>query len=167
MIIENNYLKNVVMGITASGDHIHAINNVIENFSADGMRMQGNDILFEGNTIMNCYDVDENHDDGIQSFIIGEGVFRNNIIRSNIILNYVDQDQKLLGALQGIGCFDGFYENWLIENNVVIVNHWHGITLLGARKLHHPQQYCVGSDSRYTPGGLLDYDRQPQRWQAE
>lgn len=153
MIIENNYLKNVVMGITASGDHIHAINNVIENFSADGMRMQGNDILFEGNTIMNCYDVDENHDDGIQSFIIGEGVFRNNIIRSNIILNYVDQDQKLLGALQGIGCFDGFYENWLIENNVVIVNHWHGITLLGARNCTIRNNTVLDPTPDIRPGG--------------
>ncbi|KXK39968.1 MAG: right-handed parallel beta-helix repeat-containing protein [Saprospiraceae bacterium] len=153
MLIENNYLKNVVMGISASGDFIQANHNVIENFSADGMRMQGSDILFEGNTIMNCYDVDENHDDGIQSFIIGDGVFRNNIIRSNIILNYVDKDQRLLGPLQGIGCFDGFYENWLIENNLIIVNHWHGITLLGARNCTIRNNTVLDPTPDIRPGG--------------
>lgn len=153
MLIENNYLKNVDMGITASGDHIQANHNVIENFSGDGMRMQGSDVIFEGNTIMNCYAVDANHDDGIQSFIIGEGVFRNNIIRSNIILNYVDENQKLLGALQGIGCFDGFYENWLIENNLVIVNHWHGITLLGARNCVIRNNTVLDPTPDITPGG--------------
>ncbi|MCO6461719.1 MAG: right-handed parallel beta-helix repeat-containing protein [Saprospiraceae bacterium] len=153
MLIENNYLKNVSMGISASGDHILARNNVIENFSADGMRMQGSDVIFEGNTIMNCYAVDDNHDDGIQSFIIGDGVFKNNIIRSNIILNYVDKNQKLLGALQGIGCFDGFYDNWLIENNLVVVNHWHGITLLGARNCVIRNNTVLDPTPDITPGG--------------
>ena len=37
------------------------------------------------------------------------------------------------GALQGIGCFDGMFVDWIIENNVIIVDHYHGITLGGAR----------------------------------
>jgi len=35
--------------------------------------------------------------------------------------------------LQGIGCFDGTFVDWVVENNVVVTDHWHGITLLGAR----------------------------------
>jgi parallel beta-helix repeat protein len=42
-------------------------------------------------------------------------------------------DQPHRGTLQGIGCFDGMFVDWIIENNVIIVDHYHGITLGGAR----------------------------------
>jgi hypothetical protein len=29
--------------------------------------------------------------------------------------------------------FDGTFVDWVIENNVVITDHWHGITVLGAK----------------------------------
>ncbi|MCB9355318.1 MAG: right-handed parallel beta-helix repeat-containing protein [Lewinellaceae bacterium] len=132
VIAVDNLLRNVDMGLTAYGDHIQAIGNRIVNFSGDGMRLLGSYILFEKNLIKNCYDVDDNHDDGIQSFTTNGIVVDNNIVRSNIILNYDDPAQPLLGPLQGIGCFDGFYNNWLVENNLIVVNHWHGITFLGA-----------------------------------
>lgn len=48
-------------------------------------------------------------------------------------MNYEDPNQPHRGALQGIGCFDGTFVDWVVENNVVITDHWHGITLLGAR----------------------------------
>ncbi|TXI77812.1 MAG: hypothetical protein E6Q44_12785, partial [Flavobacteriales bacterium] len=67
-LVVNNTVTNVHFGIIAAGDSIQAIGNSVVNFSADGMRPLGSDILFEGNTIKNCYDVDDNHDDGIQSF---------------------------------------------------------------------------------------------------
>lgn len=132
VLAQGNILENVHFGLTASGDYIQAIGNQIINFSGDGMRILGSYILFDGNTIKNCYDVDENHDDGIQSFTTNGHIVDHNIIRNNVILNYEDPDQPLLGPLQGIGCFDGFYNDWLIENNLICVNHWHGITLLGA-----------------------------------
>ena len=132
VLAQGNILENVHFGLTASGDFIQAIGNHIINFSGDGMRLLGSHILFDGNTIKNCYDVDENHDDGIQSFTTNGHVVDHNIIRNNVILNFEDPNQPLLGPLQGIGCFDGFYNDWLIENNLISVNHWHGITLLGA-----------------------------------
>ena len=44
-----------------------------------------------------------------------------------------DPNQPHRGALQGIGCFDGTFVDWVVENNVIVTDHWHGITLLGAR----------------------------------
>jgi len=55
------------------------------------------------------------------------------VLRGNMIVNREDPDQALSGPLQGIGCFDGFFTDWVVENNVILVDHWHGITLLGAR----------------------------------
>ena len=37
--------------------------------------------------------------------------------------------------LQGIALFDGIYEDWVIRDNTVIVDHWHGITIMGARRV--------------------------------
>lgn len=132
-LVQDNQLTNVHFGIAAAGDSIQAIGNSIVNFSGDGMRPLGNDILFEGNTIKNCYAVDGNHDDGIQSFTsIGNPYYRVTL-RGNTIINNEDPDQPLLGSLQGIGCFDGPFIDWVVENNVVVVDHWHGISLYGAQ----------------------------------
>lgn len=132
MIIKDNYLMNVATGISLGGDFGLVDNNVIENFSKDGMRVLGSDGIYQNNMIMNCYKIDDNHDDGIQSFAINGIIVDRNTIRGNTILNYTDPNQPLLGTLQGIGCFDGFYHDWVIENNVIMVDHWHGLTLLGA-----------------------------------
>ncbi|UCC99774.1 MAG: hypothetical protein JSW66_07790, partial [Phycisphaerales bacterium] len=55
------------------------------------------------------------------------------VLRGNTIINYDDPNQPYRGTLQGIGCFDGAFVDWVVENNVVITDHWHGITLSGAR----------------------------------
>jgi len=113
--------------------------NVVENFSGDGMRGLGDYTVFSHNTVMNCYDVNANHDDGFQSWsvgadgTVGTGTVTGVVLRGNTIINYTDPNQKLRGAMQGIGMFGGTYVNWVIENNVIIVDHWHGITLLGAK----------------------------------
>ncbi len=129
----NNDIRNVDMGLQAIGDYINAVGNRIVNFCGDGMRPLGSHVLFEGNVIKNCYDVDDNHDDGIQSFRVNNFTPDNVVIRGNVIINNEDENQPLAGPLQGIGCFDGFYNNWLVENNLILVNHWHGITFLGGR----------------------------------
>lgn len=132
-LVVNNTVTNVHFGIIAAGDSIQAIGNSVVNFSADGMRPLGSDILFEGNTIKNCYDVDENHDDGIQSFTTLGFPFHRVVLRGNTIIGYEDPDQPYRAALQGIGCFDGPFIDWVVENNVVVVDHWHGISLYGAQ----------------------------------
>lgn len=131
-IVKNNYFRNINFGISIGGEHNDVINNTVKNFSGDGMRGNGNYLLFEKNFVKNCYAVNANHDDGFQSFCMN-GITEWNYVtlRKNIILNYEDSDQPFRGELQGIGCFDGFFRHWTIENNLVIVDHWHGITLMG------------------------------------
>lgn len=139
--IANNHIRNVRFGISADGVRAHIVGNTIDGFSADGLRGLGDYELFEYNLVKNVYvdgDLDDNHDDGFQSWSVGDdGVGTGEVIgvvlRGNVILNYEDPDQPFRATLQGIGCFDGTFVDWVIENNVVITDHWHGITLLGAR----------------------------------
>ncbi len=113
-------------------------NNHIQNFSGDGIRAIGNDQLVEGNFIADNYNVNDNHDDGIQGWSVGEdnrsgsGVTARVTIRGNVIIETTDPDRPLQGPLQGIGNFDGMFEDWVIENNMIVVNQWHGIALYGA-----------------------------------
>jgi len=136
--LTNNHLLNVDHGTIIVGEHNIVENNIIENFSGDGIIALGNHCVYRHNIIKNCFKVDDNHDDGIQSWSVGPGgvgtgTVRNVVIEVNLIINHSDPNQKYKGTLQGIGCFDGFYENWVIANNIVIVDHWHGISLGGAR----------------------------------
>jgi len=137
MSAAGNFFKNVNFAIAVTGDSCMIENNTVENFSGDGMRGLGDYCTFQYNTIKNCYDVNANHDDGFQSWSVGDdgvgtGVVYGVTLRGNTIINYEDPNQPFRGTLQGIGCFDGMFEGWLIENNVVITDHWHGITLSGA-----------------------------------
>ncbi|WP_339715218.1 right-handed parallel beta-helix repeat-containing protein [uncultured Sneathiella sp.] len=137
----NNRIKNVNFGITIYGDNSAVVNNHIENFSGDGLRGLGDHALFEGNVVKNCYQVNRNHADGFQSWsmsadgVIAAGVVKDVILRRNLILNFEDFDQPYRCELQGIGMFGGVYEDWIIENNIVIVDNFHGITVLGARNV--------------------------------
>jgi len=152
IMIRDNHLRNIDMGITAYGDYITAERNTITNFSGDGMRPLGAHIVFRGNMIKNCYAVDGNHDDGIQSFTINGIVADDVLIEENIILNYEDPEQPLLGPLQGIGCFDGMYNDWVVQNNLVVVNHWHGITFLGANNCLIVNNTVLDPSPAVTPG---------------
>jgi len=138
VVVRGNTLTNVHFGISMSGARAQVLNNSVRNFSGDGMRGLGDDSLFEHNYVANSYDVDDNHDDGFQSWSsgpdgVGSGEVRGMTLRGNMIINREDPAQALAGPLQGIGCFDGFFTDWVVENNVILVDHWHGITLLGAR----------------------------------
>ena len=129
MMVRKNVIRNVAMGIVSGGDKNRVEHNVIENFSRDGIRHGGgDDVIFQYNTVKNCYDVSNNHDDGFQSYT-GKSVSKRVVLRGNVILNTDNPKQKFLGKLQGIGCFDGPYVDWIVENNVVLVSHYHGITL--------------------------------------
>jgi parallel beta-helix repeat protein len=139
--IVNCDIENIQHGISIDyfSDNSVAVNNTINNYSADGCRLIGNNLLFAYNSISNCYDVDENHDDAIQSYSRGEdnspgtGILSNVVIRGNLIIGTPDRQNQLAGNPQGIGCFDGFFDNWTIENNVVITDHYHGISFYGMR----------------------------------
>ncbi len=137
--IVNCKIENIRHGIVIeyNSDNTSAVNNTIKNFSADGCRLISNNVFFACNTITDCFDVDENHDDAIQSYSRGEdnspgtGILRNVIIRGNMIIGTTDFSNPLRGNPQGIGCFDGFFDHWIVENNVVITDHYHGISFYG------------------------------------
>jgi hypothetical protein len=132
--LRRNHLLNVNHGLMVSGNYAIIEHNIVENFCGDGMRGIGNDMVFEYNTVKNCYDVNENHDDGFQSFSVnGQPPRERIVLRGNVIIGYSDPDQPYRGTLQGIGCFDGMYIGWVVENNIVATDHWHGITFLGAQ----------------------------------
>jgi hypothetical protein len=138
MIIAGNSLLNVNFGISVGASHSVVKHNLIENFAGDGLRGLGDYTTFEYNTVKNCYDVNDNHDDGFQSWSVGSdgrvgtGVVKGIVLRGNTIINFEDPNQPFKGTLQGIGCFDGMFEGWLVEDNRIEVDHWHGISLYGA-----------------------------------
>ncbi|MBI3202374.1 MAG: right-handed parallel beta-helix repeat-containing protein [Myxococcales bacterium] len=153
-VARNNKVKNVRFGITADASKVLVEGNSIVNFSADGLRGLGDDETFQYNLIKNSYlddSVDSNHDDGFQSWSVGgggvgTGEVKNMTLRGNVFIGNEDPAQKLKGTMQGIGCFDGTFTGWVVENNVVITNHWHGISLYGAK------------DSRVVNNTVMDTD---------
>jgi len=133
--IRNNILLNVDFGISYSGNFGIVSGNSVSNFAGDGLRGIGNDLLFENNFVQDNYNVNENHDDGFQSWSLVEydqPPRERVVLRGNTIINCTDPGRPFQGGLQGIGCFDGFFIDWVVENNLVLVDHWHGITFAGA-----------------------------------
>lgn len=158
-VIRNNYLKNVKHGINTIANNSETSYNTIENFAADGIRGIGNDLLFEYNLIMNCYDVDDNHDDGFQSWSINDEPPRERVtLRGNTIISYTDPSQPFRGSLQGIGCFDGMYIDWVIENNVVYTTAYHGISLYGAQNCRIVNNTVLQRDKEFNRPWIMFHD---------
>ena len=137
--ISGNWLEKVKHGISSTGPNAVIEVNIISQFTGDGIRVLGDGSVVEGNDIFNCLDVSQNHDDGIQSWSLGEdgtpgeGVVRDVTIRGNFIFERRAPFVEYPCQLQGIGLFDGFFDGWTIENNVIHASAWHGITMMGAR----------------------------------
>jgi hypothetical protein len=137
--IVNCTIENIRHGITIDyhSDFTNVVNNTIKGFSGDGSQIISNDVLFAYNTITDCYKVDDNHDDAIQSYSRGEdnsfgtGVVKNVIIRGNTIIGSTNPSHPLASYPQAIGCFDGMFDSWVIENNLIITNPYHGISFYG------------------------------------
>ena len=147
-----NIVRNINFGITVgpNAHNVDVLRNQVLNFAGDGLRGLGDDGLFEYNLIANAFDVNGNHDDGFQSFTNN----RNPRIVSRVTLRgnqfYYDLEhpnRDLISAFQGIGCFDGLFNDWLIENNLLYINHWHGITLLGANNTRIINNTLIDADS--------------------
>lgn len=139
----SNTVTNVYFGINVNRNATDSLitENVITNFSQDGMRGLANNCTFSYNTVQNAYlglSDDINHDDGFQSWsvgtdgVIGHGTVSNIILRGNTFIAYSDPDQPFKGDMQGIGCFDGMFDGWIVENNLVVPSLWNGIALYGA-----------------------------------
>jgi hypothetical protein len=139
--IRNCRVRNVRFGIRVGGASARIQENLVDGFSADGLRGLGDDGLFEYNRVQNNYvedPPDPNHDDGFQSWSVGPGgvgtgEVRGVTLRGNVFINHQDPSHPLRSSMQAIGCFDGFFVNWVVENNVIITDHWHGISFYGMR----------------------------------
>lgn len=135
--IRDSRVTGVRHGIQVSGPDARVIGNLVDGFSGDALRGLGDRGLFEGNEVRNCVKVDDNHDDGFQSWSRGpegrpgRGMVRGVVLRGNVIRNHIGPRGPLTCRLQGIGLFDGLYVDWLIEDNLVEVDHWTGITVMG------------------------------------
>ncbi|MBX3459932.1 MAG: right-handed parallel beta-helix repeat-containing protein [Planctomycetes bacterium] len=137
--ILNNTIRNTRYAIACSGANCVVRDNVIDGFSGDGIRGLGDYGVYEYNVVKNAIDVgDGHHDDGFQSWSVGPGGVGTGsvtgvVLRGNTFINHENPSHPMRTTMQGVGCFDGWFDDWVIENNVVITDHWHGITLLGAR----------------------------------
>ena len=171
MTVRDCTFRNVDFGISVTAADSMIERNTVENFAGDGLRGLGDNTTFQYNTVKNCYDVNQNHDDGFQSWSrgvdgrVGGGEVRGIVLRGNTIINFEDPQQPHRGALQGIGCFDGMFVDWVVENNVIITDHYHGITLSGARNCRivnntvldrregrpGPPWICIGNHKNGTP----------------
>jgi parallel beta-helix repeat protein len=157
--VKNSRIRNVRFGVSATGQNALIERNTIDGFSADGLRGLGNFETFQYNVVKNAYaddSVDSNHDDGFQSWSVGPGgvgtgEVRGIVLRGNTFINFENPSQPLKATLQGVGCFDGLFVDWVVENNVVITNHWHGISLYGARNSRIVNNTVIDNDSA-SPG---------------
>ena len=154
--VHGSRVRNVRFGISVSGKEARIVGNLVDGFSADGLRGLGDHGLFEYNRVQNNYvrdPPDTNHDDGFQSWSVGPGgvgtgEVRGVTLRGNVFINVLNPNHPLRSTMQAIGCFDGFFVNWVVENNVVITDHWHGISFLGMR------------DSRIVNNSVIDVNQQ-------
>lgn len=137
-VVENSRITGVGFGIQAFGPRGLVRGNQVRGFSGDGLRGVGDDILFEGNLVQDCVQINDNHADGFQAWSLGPdrtpgaGVMSGLVLRSNVIIEWASETRPEFSCmLQGIGMFTGMYEDTLIENNLILTNHWHGISIRG------------------------------------
>ncbi len=151
--IENNFIENVKFGITVLSENSIIAGNVVNNFSADGIRINANKNVVKFNVVSNNMVVDENHDDGIQAFQLSTGKDLEDLnIVNNIILNRDNHTTSgLEGSMQGIGLFDGPYKDINIAENVVMSFSWHGIGLFDA------QSSVIANNLVFTPSQVDNF----------
>ncbi len=137
-LILSNEIKNVYLGAAVESPYTVFSDNIIQNFTIDGLRGLASYCTYEHNQILDAYvvyDNSENHYDGFQSYtccpVGSDTIFDVKFLR-NIIIQTTDVNRDFVDYMQGMGCFDGMYANWVIENNLIVTNHWHGISLYGA-----------------------------------
>lgn len=142
-----NSVRNVYFGIIVSGPDSIADGNTIQGFAGDGMRPGSSPrITLRRNRILDNYVVDDNHADGIQVFDLGTAAITDLTIDGNVIIQTATKGKPFDQYLEGIVLFDGLYERLKVINNVVIVDHWHGITVYGARNSIIANNTVAGSN---------------------
>jgi hypothetical protein len=138
LAVRRTHVFNVRFGIAITSFDSTVEGNLVDDFSADGIRVTRDGGVVVDNVIKNVHvsdaDGDDNHDDGIQCFLfnVGTGTVRDVTLRGNIIVNY-EGTPAFPAQMQGIGFFDGPLVNFVVEDNVVFVDHYHGVSLYDAQ----------------------------------
>lgn len=152
----NNYFRNVSIGVSFSGTNCSAIGNTIENFSNDAMRVFGNDMTFNYNLVMNCYKIDGNHDDFLQSFSnnvpLPQPFERVEIIGNTFLLSAdLNQPAAFIDDCQGMFLSDGAQKDWVIMNNVIDSKTYWGIVIAGGENCIISNNTVVNSYGGFAP----------------
>lgn len=139
--IRDNRISNINYGIIVNQEATGSLvsRNTITNFAFDGIRGLSDNSVYEYNLVQNSFAIDDNHDDGFQSWSggrngvpVGGGTVSNVVLRGNTFISYTDPAQPFKGRMQGIGCFDGFFNNWTVENNLIVTDQYEGLSFYGA-----------------------------------
>jgi len=160
--VRGTHVYNVRFGVTIASFDSSVEGNLIEDFSADGIRVTRDGGVVNDNVIKNVRvsdaDGDSNHDDAIQCFLFnkGTGTVRNVTLRGNLILNY-EGSPAFPNQMQGIGFFDGPLVDFVIEDNVVFVDHYHGVSLYDAQgaRIVNNVAYTRWGDGKVKPWVML------------
>jgi hypothetical protein len=153
-VARNNFILNTRVGIDICAPESLCEGNVIDGFSADGIRVTRDGIQVRHNVIRNNFvgegDGDENHDDGIQSFLFnkGRGLVRDVVVEGNVIVERADPGLPFSNPLQGIGFFDGPLVNYQVRDNVVMVDQHHGVSVYDAQECVISGNACWNPDRR-------------------
>ena len=131
--IRDSTIEQVSRGVLASGlSDLTISGNKLSGIQTDGIQVSAvNGLVIEGNRIADFQPAPGDHPDAIQLFTNGTKTPSTGIrITNNVILQTGD------GVIQGIFMSDETgklpYRDALIANNLVYINHWHGISVLGA-----------------------------------
>ncbi|MDR3515080.1 MAG: right-handed parallel beta-helix repeat-containing protein, partial [Azospirillaceae bacterium] len=155
--IQNNYIHNVRAGVTiylANQATVHG--NVINNFTDDGIDINGSDVTVTRNTITNHHwTADGLHPDCIQGQSLAASlgtaytaVNKNILIDSNVCIRHTDSTLPDTAGdyLQGITVFDGHWQNWTATNNVIVTNAWEGMAVFGVDGAKIVNNTVLGTD---------------------
>lgn len=144
--MKNSTITAMGFAVVLFGPETKFINNTVQGFKGDGMRVLGNNSVIRGNRITDCVRVDNNHMDGIQSWSQDGKPVDGLVIEDNTIIEWSNPVRTFKYCpLQGIGFFDGFYDNLVIRNNVIAITAYHGISVYGARKAQIVNNTVVNS----------------------
>ena len=167
-------ITGVNFAITATKTHAEIRDNLVRGFSGDGIRALGNHARVIGNRVQDCVKINDNHDDGFQSWAPKDKAkdgqtreVRDLVLRDNVIIEWTGPpDAPLRCTLQGIGMFDGPYREVEIHNNVIAVSAYHGIALYGGQNSRISRNTVVTPDGR-TGGHPWIYARESKNGQVK
>lgn len=161
-LVKGSHFTGLGFPIVIWGSDSVVSDNVINGFAGDGARVLGDRSVFSDNRISDCFKINENHDDGFQSWRNdGDGSVDGLRIERNVILEWTgSQGHPLRCQLQGIGLFDGYFDELVVSNNLISVSLYHGLSVYGARGasiINNTVVHADGAKERWPWLGVFDH----------